>query len=326
VSLKLNLEVGKGLVRATIVRRKRTVWVGEAPFTTLDDLQSAIAQLASDKSLPGRPTATRIELQVPMVQVRTLANLPPVRASVLEDLVARQASRYFRRNGTPLVVAAQWLPHARGKPSVAQAAAAEEPWVEALALGARAAGLVLEGILPAGLPKEMLLFSWQERTRRRKAEVWARRRLALFAFFLWVAAGIALAVRFQSERNRVDRELAALQQPTRALLEARRALGVATGMVQAVAEADRDRARTLGRLAAITAALPDSAYLTSLSLDERGGTISGVAPQATRVVADLEKTFAIEAPRLTGPAVREVNGDAELERFSLTFGVRRSTP
>ena len=73
------------------------------------------------------------------------------------------------------------------------------------------------------------------------------------------------------------------------------------------------------RLAAITRALPDSSFLTSLTLDEREGTITGLARQAAGVVAALERESAIAAPRLTGPVVQEVNAGKELERFSLSF-------
>ena len=50
-----------------------------------------------------------VALEPPLVQVRTLADLPPVRPADLATLVAAQASRYFRKNGGALVTDAVWV-------------------------------------------------------------------------------------------------------------------------------------------------------------------------------------------------------------------------
>src|SRR6266511_6201537 len=51
----------------------------------------------------------RVTLERPPAQTRTLTDLPPVRDRDLASLVANQAGRFFRRNGTALVTDATWV-------------------------------------------------------------------------------------------------------------------------------------------------------------------------------------------------------------------------
>lgn len=326
MSAALHLRIARDTVSAKVVRRRRIVWAAEGAFNSPEDLRALIIQLASEGSLPARPASLRVKLEVPLVQLRTLEGLPPVRPSALRALVAQQASRFFRKNGKPLVVDAVWLRRVRGQYGVAQAAAAEETWIEAVSEGARAAGLALEGIQPStGVPGcKLSLLSPAELARRNRIELLALRRLAVLAASLWILGGIGFALRVQREERRIGRELSALDPAVRAVATARRKLGDAARMVEAVERTEREQGAMLRRLAAITAGLPDSAYLTSLTLDEGGGAMSGLAPQASRIVAVLERDTTIAAPRMTGPAVREVVAGKERERFTVTF-VRRTS-
>lgn len=322
MSAVLRVRIGRGTVAAKAVRGHHMVWAGSAVFESPDDLREAIAQLAAEESLPVRVGGLRVKLETPLAQVRTLEHLPPVRSSALKALVAQQAGRFFRRNGKPLVTDAVWLRRPRGQPAVAQAAAVEEPWVDAIAAGARAAGLVLEEIHPASgdtTLKRLSLVSAAERAHRKRLESAALRRLAAITAILWIVAASGFVIRVQREHREVDRRLAALKAPLAAVGAARRELAGATLMVETIEAGERNRASLLRHLASITAALPDSAYLTSFSLGEDGGTMSGLARQATSVMAAFEKEAAIAAPRLTGPVIREVIVGKELERFTLTF-------
>src|SRR2546422_2041413 len=95
-------------------------------------------------------------------QMRTLTDLPPVKPRALRALVAHQASRFFRCNGHALVTDATWIEN--GTARAARAAAVEEPVAEAIAAGARAAGLVLETVAPAGEDAPLTLLPTSERT------------------------------------------------------------------------------------------------------------------------------------------------------------------
>ena len=188
----LVVRIGESRACAELRRGARVLWAGEAGFTSPADLRDAVAQLASEPTLPARPGALRVELELPLAQVRTLHDLPPVRRKHLEALVATQAGRFFRKNGKPLVTAAAW-PSRQRRGGTAVAAAVEEPWVQAILDGAEAGGVLVETIGPAGLPgtPRLQLLSATELRRRQQRATVTLRRLAAAALLLWVAAGAA---------------------------------------------------------------------------------------------------------------------------------------
>jgi hypothetical protein len=96
----------------------------------------------------------------------------------------------------------------------------------------------------------------------------------------------------------------------------------ATGeMVDAVEGLRAKRGRLLDRLQAMSHALPESTWLTSVELDgtERGR-LSGVAPRALDVLAALERHGGLAGVRLEGSAVPELVGGDRRERFTIRFG------
>ncbi len=324
----LQLRIGHGTVRAEVARRGKRVWAGEATFAEPIQLGEAIAGLAGESTLPAKTLRLRVVLELPVVQVRLLHDLPPVRATDLRILVANQSGRFFRKNGKPLVTDAVWMRRDRKASAgwVAVAAAVEEPWLDAITAGAAAAGLRLETIGPAAelTSARLELFSPSEQGRRRTRDRLALRRLTLFAAALWLLAVGLVGLRVRQDRQRIERELAELQAPAAALLELRREVGEAARMIETIDRAGRERDRVLSGVIAIAVALPDSAYLTSLTLDREGrGSMTGAALQAAQVVAALDRDGAAIEPRLTGPAVRELIAGRERERFSVTFGPAR---
>ncbi|HEV8197336.1 MAG TPA: hypothetical protein VGP87_11885, partial [Gemmatimonadales bacterium] len=123
------------LLEARLQRGGSVLWSGQAEYHGRAELADAIARLVAEPALvkPGR--RLRVELVRPVVQLRTLADLPPVRVSHLRALVEQQAHRYFRKNGVPLVLDATWSE--RKRRVTVHAAAVEEPVVNAIVEGAR---------------------------------------------------------------------------------------------------------------------------------------------------------------------------------------------
>src|SRR5205807_7407643 len=120
-------------------------------------------------------------------------------------LVARQAGRFFRGNGHPLVTDAAWVGGTTS--GVARAAAVEEPVAEAIAAGARAAGLWLVALAPAEGPERLSLLPASEReSRERRSRGWTRR-LAAATAAIWLGVGGIYLTRLSWERRRVEREL-----------------------------------------------------------------------------------------------------------------------
>lgn len=318
----LRLRVGADRARAELCRGTAVRWSGEMAYAGTEGLRDGLAHLLACGSLPDQPSAIHVELDRSLAQLRTLRGLPPVSAAQLRSLVATQSGRFFRRNGKPLVTDAVWE-NGAGEDRVALAAAVEEPWVEAIAEAARAAGAVLESVRPAGLTPgtRLRLHSQSEQTRRRHDRLLAVKRLGAVAATLWIAAGATLAARVHATRVRIEREIAGLEAPVAALARAGKALDSASRMVQGLARAESDRARALGALAAISSALPDSAFVTALSLDARGtGEVTVVARRSGEVRAALGARPGLPSPQLQGGVVREVMGGREWERFTVTLG------
>ncbi len=141
----LRLRIGRSTLHAEAVERGSVTWAGEASYGDVGELAEAIARLAAEP--PRACRRVMVALERPPVQLRALSDLPPVKPRHLAALVAQQAGRFFRKNGQPLVTDAAWV--GTGEARVARAAAVEESLVEAVAAGARAAGLWLETIAPA---------------------------------------------------------------------------------------------------------------------------------------------------------------------------------
>ena len=313
----LRLRIGRSTLRAEAIERGSVTWAGEAGYGNAAELADAIARLAAEP--PRTCGRLVVALDHPPVQLRTLTDLPPVKPRHLTALVAQQAGRFFRKNGQPLVTDAAWV--GKGAATVAYAAAVEEALAEAIAAGARGAGLWLESIAPVGAAARLTLLPRSERESRERTARRRTRRLAAAACGLWLATGALFFARLAWERRNVERELAALAQPLAAVLEARRELRDAGTTLHAIATAERDRGLSLGLLAAVGGALPDSSVLTSFAWNADGsGVLVGGARHATDVVARLDRLGSLTGVRLGGPVVREPIGGKEWERFTILFG------
>lgn len=316
------LLVRSGGARVELLRRGRVTWAAEAAVAEPRDLAEALGQMVSESAELRSAHRLVAELEPPLVQLRTLESLPPVRHGPLQELVSHQSARFFRRNGVPLVTAAVRVRRTRTT-ALVRAAAVGEPWVEAIIEGARAAGLRVEAIRPAGEPraKSLDLLPATERRRRRLALLASSRRLAAVAVVLWCAVGLLYVQRERAERARVETRLAALAETAAAVSAARRELSRAAAMVEAMDQLEATRGRLSGKLVRIAAALPDSVYLTSLWLDspDHGG-MTGSARSASGVVAAMERSRLLPGVTLSGPVVGEVAMGREWERFTIRFG------
>lgn len=320
----LRLRIGRDTVRADLSSRGRILWSAEAGHAGPVDLVEVLTRLTAELPASRKPSRVSVELDPPLVQIRTLGDLPPVRDSALAALVANQAARFFRRNGTSLVTDAVWLSRRGAGPRVAEAAAIEEPWVDAIVSAARQAGFRLTAITVAGNTdgRRLDMLPANVRAARRRADLSSLRRLGLLLAAVWAGIACLLVVRLWVEGSRIERELDRITEPAAAVAAARREMNEAAAMVQAIQRSETERGALLTSLATIALALPDSCYLTSLVLDQGGnGTLTGAAREAIRVLAALERN-GILAPRLEGPAVREVTAGKEWDRFTIRFGKR----
>lgn len=319
----LRVTIARDRVRAELVRSGKPLWAGEATHEGPADLAEVLSHLAADLPAGHRTRLLAVEFESPVSQLRTLHDLPPVSSRELPSLVSSQAARFFRRNGAPLVTDAVWLARKRGERRIARAAAIEEPWVDAIGSAARGLGLRLSTVAVAGDDGKgrLSLLPPAERASRRRAALLSLRRLAGVIALVWAGLLAIVVIRVRLELRHIEAELVRLRQPAAAVALARREVGETAAMIEAIRLAELQRRVPLDRLVSVALALPDSAYLTSFTADRGGsGTITGAAREAARVVAGIERRNAAIAPRLEGPAVREVVAGREWERFTVRFG------
>jgi hypothetical protein len=143
VSRRLGIAVSRTALRVVALERGHVVWAAERALAGPNEIAPALAELAAER--PRGYSRARVVLAGELVQVKTLAGLPRLSAAQLDRAVAFQASRWFLKNGRPLVTAAARV----GRGADVLAAATERDVVEAVRDGAGRAGLRLDTIGPA---------------------------------------------------------------------------------------------------------------------------------------------------------------------------------
>jgi hypothetical protein len=301
----------------------RVVWTGEAAWEAAADLASVLGELVAAPEVKRSFRTLSVVVERPLVQIRRLTDVPPVRARVLKALVQTQAARYFRKNGIPLVTDARWA--GRRGDRAAQLCAMEAPLLEALASGAQAAGLRLVSVVPAdGIGLSLLPPSSRAAhlIRLRRSTL----RWAVAALVAWSVVAATSLGRLTLERQRVDRELQRLEQPAAALQALRQDMRSAREMLAAVDAAERAGRDLSRQLADVAAAVPDSAFLSALTLTAAGnGTVTGYARRASEVAARFDRAAGLRAPRLEGRLTRELLLGREWDRFTMAFGDSATT-
>ncbi|HLB38654.1 MAG TPA: PilN domain-containing protein [Gemmatimonadales bacterium] len=170
------------------------------------------------------------------------------------------------------------------------------------------------------LPKE---------TKAARARV-VRKRLQLTAAVgaaLWVAAGAVRVARLEVLGRAVERELGSLQPAVDSAVVRRRDLTAARAALGTIQDARGHRSRALVLLADLTTRLGDRAFLAGFQLSADSTVrLVGYAPQAARVLAQLERAPWVRDVRFEAPVMRERvstgAGGEDLERFSLIVHLR----
>lgn len=317
MSGRLTIELGTEQVRVEVRRGARAVWEAMVPFRGLVHLEDQLRQLpelAQGRSLPKRMV---VRLAVPLVQRRTLADLPPVPARELRALLAHNAARFFRQNGHPLVTDGAWQGPRGG---LVRAAAVEDAVAARVLEAARTAGFALEDIQPSdgdGPPLSLLPRAEQERRHR---AAWRRTgTLAMVAVAAWALCLGAAALGLWLEHRSLRRELAVLAEPREAALHLRREIRDAEAEIAALTSARKARGVLAFRVADIVGALP-AGGLQRMVVDVDGsGELAGTTPSVAELLADLGQVPGLR-PRLASPAAREAGRDGDVERYVIRLG------
>lgn len=299
-------------VVAAALRNADTVWAAEQPRDGAD-LAEVLASLAAAR--PRAARRARVELAEGVAVVKRVEGLPGMKPDDLAAHVRLRSRRYFLQNGVPLNTAAAMTDDG------ITLAAVERPVLESIESGIAAAGLVCLGIAPAGHP-DLRLETDTSRSARaaRSRSITIRLALACTAS-LMLAAGSWIGSAAWRLHQGVA-ELARLRPALHAALVVRTNLDETTAALDAVAGAAAHRSQAARLLADLAAALPDSAFLTALSLGPDGGTLSGYAVSSAAAIRALERVPALSGVALDGAVTHESVAGADRERFTARFQVR----
>jgi hypothetical protein len=146
----LGISIAPTQVHGMLVTGRRIRWAGEASYTDIADLAVVIARLGSEAPRSG---GVRIVLERPLLQMRCIHPVPPLKRPGARQYVVHEAGRLFRRNGHPLLTDA--VTSGRGTSRVLIAVAAAEDLVRSAIQGCEKAHLrvasvgIAADILPA---------------------------------------------------------------------------------------------------------------------------------------------------------------------------------
>jgi Tfp pilus assembly protein PilN len=160
------------------------------------------------------------------------------------------------------------------------------------------------------------------RNDRRRATL--RRTASIYAVAAMMLGVGAVAHLWSLERrlDGVEASRRALSPSLAPVMAERRTIDAARSTLEALALVERTSPRWTGALAALARALPDSAYLLSLSTSGAKLQLTGLAASAHSVVAPLEASLAFTDVALAAASRRD--GAERRERFELSVNVDTS--
>lgn len=316
--LKWCVRVGADTVYVCARRGRAIVWQREEQSSSADESVRRVPELLNEAPVRGSRNRLVIDLQPPVVQVRHLHDLPPVRSASLRELVANQSGRFFRQGENPLVVDARWRSdHQTPGGRLVMALGVDATIVEDVVASVQALGFEVRAVGCEKYSEHDLrpLPLRKEHAAQLRGE---SLRLAVSVLLMWCAVIAFGVIRFVAERGVVQEQLHTLAPTLDAIHAARLKLDAAAVELEAIDEAERGRGRLARVVLGVATALPDSVIIVSASIGSNAhGTITGLAPRALDVVTHLDKAHVLVAPRLDGAPVPELVVGMSWERFRI---------
>jgi hypothetical protein len=147
VTICIGLGIASDRVRAVGVRGARVIWAVEAERSSGDDLSVAIVQLLRHATLPRWPRPIVVAAIGPAAsQTKRLVGLPAAAdAATMRAIIREGTSRFFLRNGIPLITAGVRME----EPGAVWAAAFDLPVVRDIEAACRTLGVRIRLIVPS---------------------------------------------------------------------------------------------------------------------------------------------------------------------------------
>jgi hypothetical protein len=162
---RVGVAVAHDAVRAVAVRGGAAIWAAEAPRGQEEVLAATVGALLAEAPISRwRRPAVSVAIGPHASQVKVLTDLPPIaEPGMLAGLVRESASKFFLKNGVPLITTGA---RRVGDNGVTVAGAIDRPDVEAVRDACRARGWPLRHIAPTAVALPLALedarFTWSD--------------------------------------------------------------------------------------------------------------------------------------------------------------------
>lgn len=320
------------LRRALATRGKRsvTIEVGER-YWLLRQGQRPIGQVDAQSGEAEQlrrlmPAASRRAIIVEVAAEHALAKaiaLPAGAAGRLDRVLGFEIARHF-----PFAAERVYFRHRiTGRDEVSGALTVEIVAVPREFIDSICAALGAAGLRPAAIAvhgadgKPLFLPAKASQTRRETAS--ATRFLGFAAGLAVLLALISWPLAQRAELSAMDREIVALKPRAEAGLEAGEAERSAGERSAAIMALRAGRPTLVAALDVLSRALPDGAWLLSLSISGRDVVMDGLAPSAASVALALEKSHDVTGIVFRSPITKEASG---LEHFQLGATLGEAKP
>lgn len=282
-------------VRAGRQRSGDLEWLDERAVPDSERLGEVVDLILSNRDL-WRCRQVTFQVEPPLVQKRSLYDLPPMPEPELRELVRDDVRRFFRAGDAHLVSDAAWLQADDGT-MVARAVAVDVGLVRLLEGAAERVGVRRVRVSPAGEDgTALVLESPERRAERHRRSVWTTVGSGLVATLAWaVALGVHL-VDLRMDRSVLDEELARLQAPLASLEVVRAQVRDLRPLMESIETTGARRGWATRMLMMVTEALPPGTYLESMELWADGsGFLVVLGPDPVDVIRRLHDAGCADA-------------------------------
>jgi hypothetical protein len=346
MSLVIGLVIERDRLRAVGVRGSRVCWGVDATIPDETSLGDALGLFLGQLPLGqfARPRVT-VALSAAFAQTKRLSGLPALGDErVLARTVSEHATRFFLRNGVPLVTTSVRF-DAKGQP---WAAALQKNVVDTVVGACHGSRLRLFGIVPAidvaksdvpalaslgadaaqfaaayGAAVTAGALTWRAGAAaaiaEHRAPPWRLATLAATAGLTLLIAVLAPGLGARVAEHRAIAHVAMIATSTRAAQLVTHDNELVTRALGTVAVFDRGRRPMTVFMASLAKALPDGAALLALHIDSAGGSVVALTPHASALVTSLDGAPGLAAPEITGPVTGETANGRKVERVTVRF-------
>jgi len=296
---------------------------GRTPLGTIAGELDDEALRRTTRRLIGQAKGYTVAVQLPAAAVLTrVVRLPAAALKDLGSILEFELARH-----TPFTAERAYYRHrVLGRATAAGTIEVElrvvpRDLVDGLLRRVATAGLAVDSITEIGMPARLRGRTSLMPAAARATTAWSRNTLILAGAtaVALVAAIASPIVAAQVRTGTIEREIAALRPSADKMLAAREHEARESAAYDAVVDAKRAAPPTVEILAALTRALPDGSWLTSVQLAGRELIVDGYSPSAAALAKPIESLGPFGRVTYRAPITRDPQTRLEQFQFAITL-------